>query len=266
MIPQPPAPVLDYAPTSVPASPLTEAPSGPAPAPRPRPRRRVERATPPSDALATIAHELRGPLQSLGTSAALLAEDVDTLSPSQVRETALAIHRRAVWLQRLAENLLTAAALERGGLSVCAHPTDLREVVEETALVVEPLLAQRAQRLRIALPEHAAGALVDRRCIGQALANLLLNAAKFSDPGTDVDVILSPTAWPGGWRLTIADRGPGIRPEDATRLFSPYVRGETRVDGLGLGLSIVRSIAEAHNGRVGAAPRDGGGACFWIEI
>jgi two-component system, OmpR family, sensor histidine kinase KdpD len=202
----------------------------------------------------------------VATADADAKEDVETLSPEQVRQMAQAIHRRTLWLQGLAENLLTAAALERGGLSICARPLDLRDVIEETALVVEPLLAQRSQPLRLDMPVGPATAVVDRRRIGQALANLVVNASKFSDPGTDVDVTLAPGKRAGAWRITVSDRGPGLPAGGTKRLFSPYVRGDESREGVGLGLSIVRSIAEAHDGRVGAAPRLGGGASFWIEI
>src|SRR5688572_15345055 len=74
-----------------------------------------QRLPAPTAALATIGHELRGPLHALGASATMLAEDFDSLSPEQVRQVARAIQRRALWLQGLTENLLTAATLERGG-------------------------------------------------------------------------------------------------------------------------------------------------------
>jgi signal transduction histidine kinase len=217
-------------------------------------------------ALATLAHELRGPLHSLRTSAALLAEDVDELSPDQVRHMVRAIERRALWLQGLTENLLTAASLERGGLSIQPRPQDLCTIVEETVEVLEPLLTQRRQCVEISLTDGPAMALVDERRVGQALANVLLNASKYSDPGTKIEVKLEPAAQSGRWRITVGDEGPGLPHGDAASLFEPYVRGDQTTDGLGLGLAVVKSIAAAHNGRVGAAPKPDRGAEFWIEL
>ena len=221
------------------------------------------RATAP---LATLAHELRGPLHSLSASATVLVEDIDELSPDQIKQMARAIQRRALWLQGLTENLLCAASVERGGLSISPELRDLREIVEETVLVVEPLLARRDQRVELRLPEQPAIALVDQRRVGQALLNLVLNASKFSDPGTRVEIIVAPAPNAERWRITVADEGAGLPSGDVAALFEPYVRGDERTDGLGLGLAVVKAIAAAHNGRVGAAPRADRGAEFWIEL
>jgi hypothetical protein len=69
-------------------------------------------------------------------------------------------------------------------------------------------------------------------------------------------------------RITVADRGPGLPAEGAARLFEPFYRSASTDDkqGLGLGLSIVKSIVDAHGGRLGAHNREGGGACFWFEF
>jgi two-component system, OmpR family, sensor histidine kinase KdpD len=246
--------------------PLVEAPVGvrvPAPASR---RGTRGRPASPSAPLATLAHELRAPLHSLSASAAVLAEDLDELSPDQIRQMARAIQRRAVWLQGLTENLLCAATTERGGLSIMPELYDLRAVVEETVLVLEPILTRRGQRVELSLPTAPATALVDARRFGQALANLILNASKYSDPGAPIQVTVAPAGGSGRWRVTVADEGMGLPPGDVAALFEPYVRGADTGDGLGLGLAVVKSIAAAHNGLVGAAPREGRGAEFWIEL
>ena len=239
----------------------------PAETPRPvvEPAERTPSRRTPTAPLATLAHELRGPLHSLSASATVLVEDLDELSPEQIKQMARAIQRRALWLQGLTENLLCAASVERGGLSITPTPQDLRSVVEEAVLVVEPLLTRRDQSVALSLPECPAVALVDGRRVGQALANLILNASKYSDPGTRIEIEIAP-APDGGWRISVADEGVGLPPGDVSALFEPYVRGDETTDGLGLGLAVVKAIAAAHNGRAGAAPREGKGATFWIEI
>jgi two-component system sensor histidine kinase KdpD len=227
----------------------------------------------------TVAHELRGPLMALATSAELLVADFDSLGPEQVREMVAGIHCRALWLQELVENLLCAASLREGRLAMHLQPQNLLEVVAEVRQVVLPLLRRRDQRLRIlqtaptGLPEVQA----DGRRLGQVLVNLILNASKFSPPGTAVEVTLARRA--GSLRATVADRGPGLPEGSIDRLFEPFFRapstavvtravrlGATAPEGVGLGLAIVKEIVARHGGSVGAGQRRGGGARFWFDL
>jgi two-component system sensor histidine kinase KdpD len=229
--------------------------------------------------ISTVAHELRGPLMALATSAELLVADFDSLAPEQIREMVAAIHCRALWLQELVENLLCAASLREGRLAIHVQPLNLIEVVAEVRQVVNPLLRRRDQRLRIhdvspiQLPEvHA-----DGRRLGQVLVNLILNASKFSPPGSPVEVVLG--ARGPMMRVTVADRGPGLPTGLIEQLFEPFFRapssqsapllgvaGATAPEGVGLGLAIVKEIVARHGGSVGAANRRGGGARFWFEL
>jgi signal transduction histidine kinase len=217
--------------------------------------------------LATVAHELRGPLTALATSSELLAEDFAQLDPAQVKDMLAAMHRRTLWLQGLVENLLCAATIREGRLQLYRQSLSVSDLIEDVKAVVDPLLAQRGQRLRVRhsrLPE----VLADGRRLGQVLVNLILNASKFSSPDTYIDVTIS--ARSGAVRVAVADRGPGVPPDQAQRLFDPYYRAPATAgggkDGVGLGLSIVKSIIEAHGGRVGVESRRGGGARFWFTV
>ncbi|MDQ3700690.1 MAG: ATP-binding protein [Chloroflexota bacterium] len=215
-----------------------------------------------------VAHELRGPLMALTTSSELLVEDFAVLAPEQIRDMVGGIHCRALWLQGLVENLLAAATLQEGRLHLHIQPTNLIEVVTEVQQVVQPLLQRRGQRLRIRargpLPDVAA----DSRRIGQVLVNLVLNASKFSPVGSDVEVTLGRKG--DGVQVSVLDRGPGLPPELAERLFEPFYRSPTAEqsgqEGIGLGLAIVKSIVERHGGRVGAENRPQGGARFWFAL
>lgn len=215
--------------------------------------------------LGTVAHELRGPLSALQITSELLDRDFDVLEPQQVKVMISSIHRRALWLRGLMENLLTSASINDGRLQVARRPTDLRSVIEDVRPVVEPLLARTQQRLRVR--GRASLPLVDgdERRLAQVLINLVTNASKYSGIKTTID--LSVGLRSGKVRVTVADRGPGIAPELAERLFEPYYRaGRTDGDGMGIGLSVVRSIIEAHGGSVGVKNRASGGACFWFEL
>src|SRR5205085_7853045 len=110
--------------------------------------------------------------------------------------------------------------------------------------------------------------LADSRRLGQVLINLILNASKFGAANTSIDVTVSVRG--NAVRVAVADRGPGVAPEQAQRLFEPYYRAPATAgsgkDGVGLGLSIVKSIIEAHGGLVGVESRRGGGARFWFSV
>jgi signal transduction histidine kinase len=98
------------------------------------------------------------------------------------------------------------------------------------------------------------------------LVNLILNASKFGTANMTID--LSVTVRDGEVCVVVADRGPGVSLEQSERLFEPYYRAPSGLskDGVGLGLSIVKSIVEAHGGQVGVESRRGGGARFWFSV
>jgi two-component system sensor histidine kinase KdpD len=218
--------------------------------------------------LATVAHELRGPLTALATSSELLAEDFLHLDPEQVKSMLGAMHRRTLWLQGLVENLLAAATIREGRLQLHRQSLSLIDVMADVEAVVGPLLEQRGQRLRVRVANALPEVIADSRRLGQVLINLILNASKFGAPNTCIDVTISIRG--GSVRVAVADRGPGVSSEQAPRLFEPYYRAPATAglgkDGVGLGLSIVKSIVEAHNGQVGVESRRGGGARFWLAL
>src|SRR5215471_8958484 len=211
--------------------------------------------------LATVAHELRGPLTALATSSELLAEDFAQLDPEQVKSMLEAMHRRTLWLQGLVENLLCAATIREGRLQLHRQSLSLVDVMADVEAVVGPLLEQRGQRLRVRVANALPEVIADSRRLGQVLINLILNASKFGAPNTCIDVTISVRG--SSVRVAVADRGPGVSTEQAQRLFEPYYRAPATAglgkDGVGLGLSIVKSIVEAHSGQVGVESRRGGG-------
>ena len=105
--------------------------------------------------LATVAHELRGPLTALATSSELLAEDFLHLDPEQVKSMLGAMHRRTLWLQGLVENLLCAATIREGRLQLYRQSLSLADLLADVDAVVGPLLAQRGQRLRVRMASSA---------------------------------------------------------------------------------------------------------------
>ncbi len=215
--------------------------------------------------LATLAHELRNPVCALETSSELLSRDFELLSSDEVRTMVSAIHRRAIWLHDLLENLLCAATGRDGQLQMQRRAFDMRDLIADVWPVLEPLLMQKGQRLRITAGHAVPIVAADARRLGQVLVNLVTNASKYSAAKTKIDLSIRVRR---GWvRVTVADRGQGIAKERVSGLFQPYERaGRTDGEGVGIGLSIVKLIIDAHEGRLGAEPRRGGGTAFWFEI
>ncbi len=214
--------------------------------------------------LATVAHELRNPLSALQVASELLDRDFDLLEPAQKRAMVSELRRRVLSLRGLTENLLSAAAIRDGQLQVHLRPVDVRSVVAEVEMLVRPLINRKQQRLRIRT-RHVPLIAADERRLSQVLVNLITNATKYSGIGTAIDVTTAASC--GKVRVTVSDRGPGVPRDTVARLFEPWERaGRTDGDGFGIGLSVVRSIIDAHRGSVGAKNRTGGGATFWFEI
>lgn len=214
--------------------------------------------------LATVAHELRGPLTALETASELLDRDLDSLDATQIRVMVSSIHRRALWMRGLMENLLCSAAINEGRFSVHARPTDLVELAREVESVVGPLLDRKRQALRI-IAATSVMAEADAHRISQVLLNLISNAHKYSEPDTNIEIEI--TTDHAVARVSVSDRGPGLPEGKALSAFRAYDRaGRRDGDGLGIGLWVVRSIVRAHGGRVGVFNRAGGGATFWFEL
>jgi len=218
--------------------------------------------------LRTVAHELRSPLTALVTSAELLAEDFDDLESSQKYEIVASMHRGALWMHTLVENLLCDASIREGRFHLNRKIVSLLDIVAEVQPVVAPLLKRRRQRLEFESSILIPDVIADPRRIGQVLVNFLSNASKYSPDDSAIGISLT---LKGSYaRAEVSDRGPGIPKGDETRLFESFYRTpaahSSSEAGVGLGLSIVKTILEAHAGRCGAENRPDGGASFWFEL
>ena len=108
----------------------------------------------------------------------------------------------------------------------------------------------------------------DGRALEQLLFNLLLNAVKYVPPGAPADVAVGAERAGGAWRIVVADRGIGIEPEHARRVFRMFHRLHNADDyaGTGIGLSIAAKVVEQHGGEIGVEPNPGGGSRFWFTL
>jgi two-component system sensor histidine kinase KdpD len=221
-----------------------------------------------SSLLSVVAHELRAPLRCMLAGAEVLLEQGDTLDPSTVGDTLSTIRHSTIRLVEVVENLLCASSIRAGRFALQRQALDPAVIVSEVQGLTAPMLQPRGQVLRLASRGRIPAVAADHRRIGQALRNLISNASKVSPPEREIDVTLS--AGPERVRFTVGDRGPGLPPGSGQRLFEPCRRDDSTLRaggaGIGLGLPVVRAIVEAHDGRVGARNRRGGGATVWFEL
>jgi two-component system phosphate regulon sensor histidine kinase PhoR len=235
--------------------------------------RRAERVR--RDFVTNISHELRTPLASVK----LLAE---TLSAGAVEDAATAgqfalqIEREVDHLAQLVAELLDLSMIESGESTLRLESVDPGAVIADVADRIGPVAARRGIGIRL-LPEPGEAEVrvnADAGRLGQALLNLAHNAVKYNRPGGEVR--LGWEASDGRVRFTVADDGMGISEAHQQRIFERFYKvdrsraqesDETTGGGsAGLGLAIVRHIAEAHGGAVGVRSVEGEGSTFWVEV
>jgi PAS domain S-box-containing protein len=218
--------------------------------------------------LANISHEFRTPLTALNASVELLLEDIEELSLAEIAELLNSIHLSVTGLQTLIDNLLESTSIEAGRFHIRPRPTDLGDVVTDALQVMKPLLERRKQNLSLAIPTRMPLVSVDPTRLTQVLVNLLSNASKFGPMESTIELRLK-IMNERTLRISISDQGPGIPLPERSKLYHRFTRlGETERTqyGIGLGLSVVKAIIEAHHGEVGMEERPGGGSIFWFTI
>ena len=198
--------------------------------------------------IATLSHELRNPLAAVLAATELLAQDVRD-------HPALAVLERQVnALARMTDDLLNASRALTGRLEVARRPLDLRATIRAVVHDLGPEYARTDRKLQVSLPSQAVPVDGDGIRLAQMLGNLLGNACKYTRPGGTVNVEL--TTEPEDAVLTVRDDGIGFDPAAADLLFEVFARavpsGMTDAGGLGLGLPVVRSIVELHDGTISA--------------
>jgi signal transduction histidine kinase len=202
--------------------------------------------------LANASHELRSPLARLKMAVSLM----ETASPAQQAELQAEIHANIAELDALVEEVLLSSRL------------DVRPALERRPVDLLALAAEEAARVGAQLqPEAGADFSVqgDERLLRRALRNLLENARRYGGE----EVLLELGRGDALVRAAVCDRGPGVPADMRERIFEPFFRLAGHAEkqgGVGLGLSLVRQIAQRHEGSVRCEPREGGGSCFVLEL
>lgn len=217
--------------------------------------------------LANISHEFRTPLSTLQASMELLLDEEESLSAAEMRELLKPSYLSLSSLQTLIDNLLESSSIEAGEFAIKLRPCTLHDCITDALHIVRPLLERRQQAIAFNKPAHLPEMQADPARLTQVVVNLLTNASKYSPPGATITVELAETD--GRVRLAVSDEGPGIPPAERANVFHRFVRldsADREQYGIGLGLYVVKTVVEAHHGRVGVADRPEGGSTFWVEL
>jgi two-component system CheB/CheR fusion protein len=201
--------------------------------------------------LAMLSHELRNPLAAVLNATRLLENEP---LPDLATRCQQVIERQAKHMSRLLDDLLDVSRITRGKLQLRDEPLDLRHTVEAAIEATAPLLADRNMTLDRALPDEPILVRGDEARLQQVTANLLSNAANYSPVGNRIELRL--VSQGGHALLRVVDRGFGIEADMLGKIFELFVQAEQRLDrprgGLGVGLSLARSIVEMHGGTIEA--------------
>jgi signal transduction histidine kinase len=217
--------------------------------------------------LAMLAHELRNPLGSLRNASHLLR--LASTDPDRVQWCQALVERQVVYLSRLAEDLLDVSRITRGQLRLDCERIDLRDVAGRAVETTGPFLKERRHQLTTNLPDEPVFLEADATRLEQVLVNLLINAGRYTDPGGQITVVVE--RHEQGVVVRVRDNGVGIDGDALPRIFDLFMQADAASrharSGLGLGLSLVRSLVEMHGGQVSAhSAGPGQGSEFMVYL
>jgi len=218
------------------------------------------------DFVAHASHELRTPLAAIRGFAETLFESAG-LSPEEQKNYLEVIHRHAQRLSSLVEDLLELSTIESRTLRLELAPVDVARAAEN--LIADSRLRIEERRITASVRRNGRPvALADARALDQVLGNLLDNALKYTEPGGAIEVAVEERL--GRVRVSVADSGIGIPPEDTTRIFERFYRVDRArsraLGGTGLGLSIVKHLVQAMGGEISVKSELGKGSTFAFTL
>ncbi|HEX6004363.1 MAG TPA: ATP-binding protein, partial [Burkholderiales bacterium] len=217
--------------------------------------------------VAVLAHELRNPLAPILNAVEAL-ERTPVPDPAQASLLGV-IARQSRHLARMVGDLIDINRITRGTLTIERRAVDLAEVIRRSVESVRPAIDAAGQSLEIELPPEPVSAVGDLDRLTQVLTNILNNAARYTPRGGRITVAAAKHA--DEFVLSVSDNGRGIAPEDRERIFNLFDQGanttHVSANGLGIGLSLARRIAELHGGTIRVeSPGLGKGSAFHVHL
>lgn len=223
--------------------------------------------------LAVLAHELRNPLSAIVTGCNLLEHklsEVAGIDPS-ILHTRNRIDRQAQHLRRLVDDLLDLGRINSGKIELKLATTSAQDVIEQAVVTTSSVIEERNHDLVVQVPPSPVVLHADPVRLIQAVANLINNAARYTDEGGTIWIRCAVGAGGDTVRIEVRDNGRGIPPELLPRVFDIFVQESGneggKEGGLGLGLTIVKRLIDLHGGRITASsPGPGLGSTFALEL
>ena len=213
--------------------------------------------------LASVSHDLRTPLTSIRAAVEnLMSTDVEWEEGAR-REFHSVIKEEVDRLSRLVQNLLEMARIDAGECQPARDWSSISDLVEDVLARTADALAYH--QVRVDIPQAPPQVLWDERLVGQALANVLDNAGRYSPSGSEVRLRVELAG--EEVLIHVEDQGPGIPAEEVPRIFERFYRGRAAgKNGTGMGLAIARGILEAHGGTISVESAPGRGSTFTVAI
>ena len=220
--------------------------------------------------LANMSHELRTPLNAiLGFSEIIAKECFGAITIPRYTEYASDIPSSGAHLLSLINDLLDVAKIEAGRMDIEPEVLDVRRTLDTALKLVGAKARERHQELVIDVEPNTPELFADERALKQILINLVSNAVKFTPEGGRIDVVAGPSL-SGDFQIMVADNGPGIPREKLDKIFTPFNQVDNRYDrqggGTGLGLALVRGLAELHGGRAWIESEQGNGCRAYVVL
>jgi len=234
-------------------------------------RRQAEAAsTAKSHFLASMSHELRTPLNAIIGYSEMLQEEVAELGQTALSPDLEKIHTAGRHLLALINDILDLSKIEAGKTELYLETFEVRQMLDEVATTVRPLVAKNANTLVLETAPDLGAMRADLTKMRQVLLNLLSNACKFTDHGT-VTVTASREGGDGAWMaFRVADSGIGMTPPQLAKLFEAFAQAEAsttrRYGGTGLGLAISRRFCQLMGGDITVASEPGRGSTFTVRV
>jgi two-component system, cell cycle sensor histidine kinase PleC len=220
--------------------------------------------------LANMSHELRTPLNAiLGFSEIIAGECFGPVGSARYKEYANDIHTSGAHLLSLINDLLDVAKIEAGRMEIAPHPLDPHHTFDISLKLVGAKAREKHQHLSISIAPDTPPLYADERAIKQILINVVSNSVKFTPEGGAI-MVSATRANDGGFQICCEDNGPGIPREKIDKIFVPFSQVDNRYDrqagGTGLGLALVRGLAELHGGRAWLESEPGMGCRTYVVL